>query len=148
MLFIAALHLLDSKFEKKLVSVLFTIFGLVWIFQLSYFGGSASNSLADLTACISLTIVYSLVLYKSVQLNLGVWWKSPEIISSIGLLVYFAGSVPFVSMINYLARNEPKMYYVMYYVLNVGLANVRYILLFLSFVMIYRTKGKTQLQIA
>ncbi len=148
LLFKAAFYFLKSTLEKRIAQSLFGIFVFTWLFQLIYLGLGSLNDTADLMACITLTLVYSMVLFKCIKMNRGKWWASPEILTIIGMLAYFAGSVPFVSMMSYLSKNEPKLYFLLFNIINSGLANTRYLLLFISFFLIYRTKGKTQLQFA
>lgn len=145
-LFVAALYILVNRTERIISIALGTLFVFAFIFQLLYFGPNASNDLADVIACISLTAVYALVLNRVIRLNKKEWWKSPEILTTIGMLLYFAGSVPFVAMSNYLAKNATDLYVLLFYIINDGLANVRYLLLALSFILIYRARGKNQLQ--
>lgn len=145
-LFVAALSILKDPLERKTTFGIMILFVLIFVSLLLYYGPYEYIQLTDVAACFSLTIVYSMVLNRIIRINKQESWKTPELLASVGLLVYFGGSVPFVSMTNFLSTTQPELYSLLFDIINVGLANIRYLLLALAFIFIYRARGKNQLQ--
>lgn len=102
---------------------------------------------ADATACIVITLVFYMVFYtfwKQTRVRL---WKSPEKWACLGILMYFACSVPYVCMMDYLQRKSPAANTFLYYLISGVLANTRYLLLALAFWMLYRETNRKILNI-
>ncbi len=142
LLFIGAFSALKSNLEKGIFYTLFGIFLIFWLFHLIFLGPYDTSDMSDLAACITLMLTFTILLFRQISYSKIRWLKSPEILTTMGILLYFAGSVPFVAMTNYIAKNDVDLYILMYYFINVGLANLRYLLLALSFYLIWKHKGK------
>lgn len=122
----------------------FSLFLLVLGIQVRKQGFEVYLNYADVAACIVVTLAFSLVLYTFGQQKSVRLWQSPEKWACLGILMYFACSVPYVSMMNYLQMENPKVNTFLYYLISGVLANLRYFLLALAFWLIYRkTKQKT-----
>lgn len=104
-------------------------------------------NLADVAACIAITLVFSMVLYTFGQQGSKHLWKSPEKWACLGILMYFACSVPYVSMMGYLQTENPEVNTFLYYLISGALANIRYLLLALAFWMLYRQTNRKILNI-
>ncbi|TSJ45382.1 hypothetical protein [Fluviicola chungangensis] len=138
----AAWCVLPKMLRTPLVIGAFSLFLLVFGVQGSGQGFGTYLNYADVTACIGITLVFSVVLYNFGQTTSTAFWKSPEKWACLGILLYFACSVPYVSMMNYLERTNPAINTFLYYLISGVLANVRYFLLALACWMIYRNTKK------
>lgn len=114
------------------------VFIIAYIFHIYTIGFGVSFVVGDTITSITLSIVYLLLLNHFIKVEKRDWWKSPEILTSFGILLYFAGSVPLLSMSNYLIENYLDWYFVLFKIINFGFATLRYLLLTVSFYLIYK----------
>ncbi|WP_343747211.1 hypothetical protein [Fluviicola sp.] len=144
LLFTAAWFVLPKPLRTFVSAGAFSLFLLVLGIQIGKQGFEVYLNYADVTACMLITLVFSLVLYTFGQQTSVRLWRSPEKWACLGILMYFACSVPYVSMMNYLQTENPEANTFLYYLISGVLANLRYLLLALAFWLIYRkTKQKT-----
>ena len=142
LLLIAAWFVLPEMLRTVLTIGAFSLFLLVFALQGSERGLGSYLNYADVTACIGITLVFSVVLYNFGQRKSAAFWQSPEKWACLGILLYFACSVPYVSMMHYLETKNPEVNTFLYYLISGVLANVRYLLLALAYWMIYRNAKK------
>ena len=142
LLLTAAWFVLPEMLRTGLTIGAFSLFLLVFVLQGNGQGFGSYLNYADVTACIGITLVFSVVLYNFGQQKNTAFWRSPEKWACLGILVYFACSVPYVSMMHYLETENPKVNTFLYYLISGVLANVRYFLLALAYWMIYRNAKK------
>lgn len=138
----AAWFVLPKMLRTPLVVGAFSLFLLVFGMQGANQGFGTYLNYADVTACISITLTYSILLYNFGQRRNATFWLSPEKWACLGILLYFACSVPYVSMMRYLEMKNPEVNTFLYYLISGVLANVRYFLLALACWMIYRNTKK------
>ena len=112
-------------------------FTVVYISQVALNGFLHYLHYADLTECIVITLVFAPVLFNSPAGKTGL----PLRIACVALLIYFACSVPYVSLMNYLQQHSPKLNSLLYHLISDILANVRYALVALAFVVQYRNNN-------
>ena len=142
LLLAAAWFVVPTLFGRPLIVGAFMLFSVVFVLQAWTESIRIYLNYADVTACLVLTIVYSMVLYTFSQRSKQPLWRSPEKWACLGILLYFACSVPYVSIMNYLQEHHPTVNTFLYYLISGVLANLRYLLLALAFLMIYRTSTK------
>lgn len=145
LLFRAAALIMKKKLEKRIHGTLFFLFILTFLNHVFFIGLNTINHLSDITACISLTVVYTIAFNRFVQVNKKSWKKTPEILVIIGLVTYMACSVPYLAFAVYLIEHHPKLDYILYYIINDFLAILRYVLLMVALFLIYKNKGQNQL---
>ena len=138
LLLIAAWFILPEMLRSILTIGAFSVFLFVFGMQGMNQGFGTYLNYADVTACILMTLVFTLLLYAFGQQKTGPFWLSPEKWACLGILVYFACSVPYVSMMGYLEKKNPEVNTFLYYLISGVLANARYCLLALAFWMLYR----------
>lgn len=141
LLLTAAWFVLPEMLRKGLTFGAFLIFLIVFVMQAGNQGFGSYLNYADVTACIGITLVFSVVLY-TFDHRTASFWRSPEKWACLGILLYFACSVPYVSMMRYLESTNPEVNTFLYYLISGVLANVRYFLLALACWMIYRNAKK------
>jgi hypothetical protein len=112
-------------------------FTVVYISQVALNGFLHYLHYADLTECIVITLVFAPVLFNSPAGKTGL----PLRIACVALLIYFACSVPYVSLMNDLQQHSPKLNSLLYHLISDILANVRYALVALAFVVQYRNNN-------
>jgi len=142
LLLTAAWFVLPTLIGKPLIVGSCILFSVVFVVQGWKQGWGTYLNYADVTACLVLTIVFSMVLYTFAQRTNQRLWRSPEKWACLGILLYFACSVPYVSMMHYLEEHNPPVNTFLYYLISGVLANLRYLLLAVAFLMIYRTATK------
>ena len=142
LLLMAAWFVLPEMLRSPLTFGAFSLFLLVFGIQAMNLGIGTYLNYADVAACIVITLVFSVVLYHFGQQTNAPFWSSPEKWACLGILLYFACSVPYVSMMNYLERTNPQVNTFLYYLISGVLANIRYLLLALACWMIYRNAKK------
>jgi hypothetical protein len=138
----AAWFVLPEMLRTVLSIGAFFLFLIVFGVQAGNQGFGTYLNYADVTACIGITLVFSVVLYTFGQRTGIPFWVSPEKWACLGILLYFACSVPYVSMMHYLEIKNPAVNTFLYYLISGVLANTRYLLLALAFGMIYRNTKK------
>lgn len=142
LLLVAAWLVLPEMLRSALTFGAFSLFLLVFGIQAMNLGIGTYLNYADVAECLVITLVFSVVLYHSGQQTRTPFWYSPEKWACLGILIYFACSVPYVSMMNYLEHTNPKVNTFLYYLISGVLANIRYLLLALACWMIYRNANK------
>lgn len=142
LLLAAAWLVLPEMLRSALTFGAFSLFLLVFGIQAMNLGIGTYLNYADVAECLVITLVFSVVLYHSGQQTRIPFWYSPEKWACLGILIYFACSVPYVSMMNYLEHTNPKVNTFLYYLISGVLANIRYLLLALACWMIYRNANK------
>jgi hypothetical protein len=138
----AAWFILPEMLRTVLSLGAFSLFLLAFAFQAWSQGFGTYLNYADVAACIGITLVFSVVLYHAGQRTHTAFLESPEKWACLGILLYFACSVPYVSMMNYLEKINPNVNTFLYYLISGVLANIRYLLLALACWMIYRNAKK------
>lgn len=142
LLLIAAWFILPKMLRTVLPIGAFSFFLIVFGIQVGNQGFEDYLNYADVAECIVITLVFSIVLFTFGQQGRVPFWASPEKWACLGILLYFACSVPYVSMMGYLERENPEVNTFLYYLISGVLANVRYFLLALAYWMIYRNAKK------
>ena len=142
LLLTAAWIVLPKMLRTVLTIGAFSLFLLAFGIQVRGQGFGTYLNYADVAACIGITLVFSMVLYTFGQRTGVPFWESPEKWACLGILLYFACSVPYVSMMHYLEMNNPKVNTFLYYLISGFLANTRYLLFALACWMIYRNAKK------
>jgi hypothetical protein len=142
LLLTAAWFVLPKMLRTVLPIGAFSFFLIVFGIQVGNQGFEDYLNYADVAECIVITLVFSIVLFTFGQRGNVSFWASPEKWACLGILLYFACSVPYVSMMGYLERKNPEINTFLYYLISGVLANIRYFLLALAYWMIYRNAKK------
>jgi hypothetical protein len=141
-IFLALYVFLSKRWEKNTTIVLYLTF--VTSYLLNIYGNSFWDDLnyADLMSCFLLTFVLVYIYFQIAQSQITPFWKSPEKIAIMGLLIYYAGSIPFIAMWDYLMTNSMKVLGYLYYGINYSIALIRYIFLGIAFWLLYKNAKK------
>ncbi|WP_300665504.1 hypothetical protein [Fluviicola sp.] len=147
LLLTAAWFVLPKAFRTFLCAGAFLSFLTAIGIQGCMYGFDGYLNYADATACIAITVIFYMVLYTFGQQTRVRLLRSPEKWACLGILMYFACSVPYVCMIDYLQTESPAVNTFLYYLISGVLANIRYLLLALAFWMLYRQTNRKILNI-
>lgn len=140
-LYMAAFHNGKDKMIRWSVLGSASLFFVVVLFQLFQMGLRKYWHYVDLIECVSITFIFIQIIFKNVKNRTEFWYQSPELIISLGLLLYFGGSVPYISMLHYLQENNPELNALLFKLINSFLSNFRYMLMGYAFWLIYRNKN-------
>ena len=130
---IAACYFLKDKLFRYLSISLYSIFMVILLFQLSHLKPREFINYAVVASGINVTVLYTFILYKKFKSDPASWKRSPEVIASIGLIIYFACNVPYFSLFNYLNAHYPALSFKLFHMITDVLANVRYLCLAVAF---------------
>lgn len=128
LLTVAAAAFIRTRWGNRVAAVALALFFAVWGLQAVTDGFYTYLNYADVAECIIISALYALVLYRFFVQHTHNWWATPEIVLCLGLLLYFACSVPYMAMMRHLQENNPELnHYLFDYISNV-LASIRYLL--------------------
>lgn len=141
----AAAFYLQRKAERMLLVAAYVGFLTVVGISIWTTGPYVYFNDADVTECLIMTIVYTYVLYRLI-------WGSRErtrtekaaMIVCIGLLVYFACSVPLIALLHYMQQHDPETGSYLFTLIIDVTANLRYLLVAVAFLMVGTTIEKNQ----
>ncbi len=137
---------LAAFFNSKDVTIRWSVIGSICLFIIVVFLQLYQDGIrkywhyADIIECISITFIFIQIIFKYVKNRTEFWYKSPELIICLGLLFYFGGSVPYISMLHYLQENNPDLNALLFRLINDVLCNFRYVLMGAAFLLIYKNK--------
>lgn len=133
----AAYEYFKTNKRKFLILIGYAIFLAVFISELFIKGIRTFSNHGYIAESILLLILYLSLLYT--QFTKGSPWKhTPKLWISLGIVLFFGGVVPYLSLMQYLQNTHPKLNSFLYYFIIDGLENVRYLLLAVGFWIVYR----------
>lgn len=137
-LYTAAYTIRKNKRLQISIIIAAFLFITVFIIQLITNGIEVYMNYADAVECITSTVLFAQVGFYYVKIKNSHGLITPELLTCLGLLLYFGGSVPYITMIHYLQKNNPELNHLLFDFISNVLANVRYVLLGFSFWLIYK----------
>lgn len=123
---------------KFLVWIGFIIFFIVFIVDLIAVSPLVLSTHGLVAEGIVLIVPYLLLIYRQFTTQNATWKHSPELWISLGIVLYFGGSLPYLSLFNYLQTYHPKVNLYLLSFIDIGLSNVRYLLLAVGFWLVRR----------
>lgn len=134
----SAYEYFKSKKRTILIFIGYVIFLGVFIAELFIKGISVFANHGYIAESALLLVIYLLILYNYFTNHNNNWKRSPIVWISIGIVLYFGGAVPYLSLMHFLQDNHPRLNLFLFQFIIEGLANVRYLLLALGFWLIRR----------
>jgi hypothetical protein len=131
-----------AKKEKYIAWIGYAIFLILLITELSIKGIRDFSNHGYIAECFLIVMAYMAVIYVVLTNQNTMWRYLPELWISIGLVFYFGGAMPYLSLIRYIQESHPKINVFLFRFITVGLANLRYLLLALGFWLIRRNALK------
>lgn len=130
----ASLGRLKVLWQRSVVLALFLVFLCCYLLQGITGGFNSYLNYADVSACIALTLIYSMVLYTLLHRRRQHPGETlPGLLLCSGLLLYFAGSVPYIALLHYMEKYSPGYNALLFDAISNGLAFIRYMLCALAF---------------
>lgn len=140
MLLTASAILLNDKMSKYLAGILYILFAITLLLQVSFSGTSVFANYAIAASGFAITILYILIIYKLLKTNPSALKYSPEVWASLGLIIYAACNVPYFTMFHYLNKHHLELSAKLFHIITDVLANVRYLLLALAFWLVWKNR--------
>jgi len=129
----AAFEYFKTNKRRFLIWVGYLIFLIAFVVEVSIKGIQIFSNHGYIAESALLLIIYLLLLYDYFTKQNTNWKSSPDVWISLGIVLYFGGVVPYLSLMQYLQSSHPKINLFLFYFIIEGLANVRYLLLALGF---------------
>lgn len=144
LLFYAAYIFLGQKINTLYLIILTLPFYFVYFIQLFFGSFSVFANYAYAILGISVTVLYSMLLYRVVIEDYIKSFRSPGLYMSLGIILYFACIVPYISFFSHLQKYFPYLSIKLFdYIVDL-FSNLRYIFLALAFLLL-RTKPEPPL---
>jgi len=124
--------------ERFLLLIGYVIVFAVFICEVIIKGLNVFANHGYIAESILLLILYLVVLYSQFRIENNSWKRSPDIWIALGIIIYFGGIVPYLSLVHYLDLYHRTLSYYLYNIIPVGLGNLRYIMLAIGFCLMRR----------
>lgn len=141
-LFAAAQAYFNSNLSKQVLLIVFSFFLLVFctdVFYLSSFSNFAFH--AAIAEGLLMTVLYIIIMYFQFMKKADTFITAPVILASIGMILYFAASIPYLSVIFYLQKVNAGLNRELFQNIVVVLADVRYLFIAIAFFIAGRTSA-------
>lgn len=126
----------ENKLYKLATIFIFIVFVIVFVIQLMMSGLNTFLNYAGVVEGIAMILMYTPVLYFQFSDSKFSWQTSPGVWLCTGLLIYFTGIIPYLSVFNYINHRDPNSSEKLFQSIIDVLANIRYLMLSLSFLLI------------
>ncbi len=140
---IAASTVFKHKLTRNVVLSSY-IFFLVSLYLQTYFSKTDSFiNYAMASGSIIMTTVFVWIIYIKFTSALPFREYKPEVFACLGLIIYFACNVPYICLMPYLNESSPEQSKSLFNNIIDNLANFRYLLLAIAFILTRINKNKT-----
>jgi hypothetical protein len=134
LLFAAAQAYFKSDTSKKVLLLFFGCFLIVFfadVFYLTDFRNFAYH--AAITEGLFITGIYITLLYFQFMKKAHIFLTAPIILASVGMVLYFAGTIPDLCLVTYFQKIDPHLNQELFQNIVVVLGDVRYLFIALAF---------------
>jgi hypothetical protein len=129
----AAYEYFKSSKARILIWIGLTLFLIAFFTEIFFKGISVLSNHGFIVESGLALVLYLFVLNSQFTGKNHNWKRSPDIWISLGLVLYFAGVVPYFSLIHYLQISHPRINLFLFNFIIIGLSNVRYLFLAVGF---------------
>ena len=123
----------NNKRAGRYIIAGFVIFLVIYVYQLSKQGFLLFANYAFLTEGIVTVSLYIFILFGSVVKRQPPRRIKPEFWLSLGLIMYFAGNVPYMGLVHYFQKLSADLNTLLFYFITDVLGNLRYLMAAISF---------------
>ena len=140
----AALFLFALNMRRgfKSITILTVIIGILIIgsftMEISRNTFFTYASTTDAFMSMLFVILFGLFLFLELNSQATAWYKQPVVWLCVGLLTYYACSVPYFSVFEYLQKHSSEENENLFKIINGILSNIRYLCLAAAFWLLYR----------
>jgi len=138
LLFLAAGCYLTSKKGRQVLTLLFSAFIVIYFIELIFFGLAANfAAISSITEGLFVSCIFIHIMFIQLNRKENNSINIPVVTVSLGLVIYFAATVPYLSTLNLRFTNFSSIRY-LFQKIVVNLSNVRYLLLAAAFIFLYK----------
>ncbi len=134
----AALEYFKKNKARFFIWIGYCLFLIAFLIEMFVKGGAVFSNHGYIVESGLLLILFLFVLYSEFTRKSVSWKRSPDIWISLGIVLYFGGVIPYLSLIHYLQESHPTMNRYLFNFIIIGLSNVRYLLLAVGFWLVRR----------
>lgn len=124
--------------ESFLLWIGYAVFLLLFVSEIIIKGPLIFSNHGYIAESMLLLVIYLIILYTQFREENTSLKRLPDLWIALGIIIYFGGIVPYLSLIHYLDLHHPIVSNYLYSIITVGLANLRYIFVAIGFWMIRR----------
>lgn len=135
---------LSQKREKQILAFLILPYLVLLIYDWRAHSIYTFYTLSFYAECVLMIITFSYLLYSIIHREPSEWKTKPETWMVIGILLYYAGTAPYMALFNALNNSHSKLLHILHLVVNDLLCNARYLLLALGFWLLYKQNKPIQ----
>ena len=143
-LLLLASYLYFKTFVSKWTAITgYSVFLLIWCFDMYHYN---KNQLADhayISGGIFITATYIRILFYHYTNKNDNYLTPPLLLSCLGIFIFFAGIVPYLSMMHYLQSKDEDLNTIVFQYMMVYPAIIRYFLLAVAFLLLRRSRPLT-----
>lgn len=140
-LLLLAAHVYFKTFVSKWISFIgYFAFLLVWCFDIYYHGKNQLAYHAYILGGIFITAMYIRILFDHYTKKNDNFRNAPLLLSCLGIFIFFAGIVPYLSMMYYLQGLDSVLNKRLFQYMMVYPAIIRYFLLALAFWLVWKNR--------
>lgn len=139
----AAYSYFNNQLYKQACVVTFACFVVVFVIQLWLDGFTSFLNYAGVMEGIAVILSYTPVLYFQFTEVAFSWKRSPVAWLTCGLLLYFTGIIPYLSVFNYINHSDPGSSEQLFKFIVDVLANIRYLMVAAAFWLIHKNAIQT-----
>jgi hypothetical protein len=132
-----------DKMSKYLVLSSYVIFLASIYLQMSFYKSGHFANYAMVSGSIIMTVLFVWIIYIKFTSDLPFRIYRPEVFACLGLIIYFACNVPYISIMPFLNENSPEESKSLFNNIIDNLANFRYLLLSIAFLLARINKNTT-----
>jgi len=139
LLFAAAQAYFNTSKSKYLLLLLYGVFFTVYLFDVLFFTGMNGFAYhASIAEGVLAAGIYITILYCQLDKGINVFDSWPVTFICLGMAVYFAGSIPYLSTLFYFDKKDPVLNLRLFQNIIGLLAHVRYVCLALGFYLAWK----------
>lgn len=136
--FIAAYIYFNTIISKRIIFTMSFLFLSLFLFDIWSFGVHALARHAYIAGGIIITGIYITILSFHFLKRNDKYETLPLVLASVGTIIYFAGMVPYISMMDYFQKQDPESNKELFRTIILTLGILRYLLLSAAFLILWK----------
>ena len=116
------------------------VFLVSYLLELYDKGFDTYFNITDSVESVFLTLLFGIILFLEFDREANNWYLNPIIWICLGVFVYFSCSLPYISIFGFLSREAKEENKIIFKVIVIFLANIRYLFLAVAFWLVNKDK--------
>lgn len=133
LIFLAAYSYFNKVLSKRILIILFSLFLCILFINFYFYPSNMLSNYAYITGGILITGIYLTILFSHFYIRKDDYLTAPLVISGLGIVLYFAGTIPYLSMMYSLQKKDAHFNQSLFQTIVVALAFIRYLFLAIAF---------------